>query len=549
MPNKPWWKQAVIYQIYPRSFQDTTGTGVGDLRGIIQRLDYIMRLGVTAIWLNPVYPSPNDDNGYDVSDYRGIMPEFGTMADFDELMVGMRERGLRLIMDLVVNHSSDEHRWFRESRKSRDNPYRDYYHWWPAEKGTPPARFSYFDPSGAWTYDEITDAYYLHYFSRKQPDLNWQNPKVREEVYDIMRFWLDKGVDGFRLDAFQFVGKDTSWPDLGHIDAANMVEKCGLSPIVHDYLREMHEVVAPYEAMLVAEGAGRTMQDAIDLSDPARKELDMVYHFEIADYGTNINGFDLVGLKRLYEKWAHGLYGQGWDSIYLGNHDVPRMVSKYGDDRPEFRELSAKALNTLLLTMPGTTYCYQGDEIGMTNINFTRIEQYRDLQAINNYQAAKEKGEDLNAYMNYLAKFSRDHARTPVQWNGEEQAGFTSGQPWLAVNPNYTAINVAEQEGDVRSVLNHFRQLTTLRKEQPTLIYGDFKLLVPDHQQAFVYLRTSGEGDVCMVAMNWSDQTIYVQDIQIVNNAQPLINNYSKPVLKSGSALRLYPWQAVVFSI
>ncbi len=549
MTDPTWWKEAIVYQIYPRSFQDSNGDGVGDLRGIIRRLDYIASLGVDVVWLNPVYPSPNDDNGYDVSDYRGIMPEFGTMADFDELLAGLHLRDIKLVMDLVVNHSSDEHRWFRESRKSRDNPYRNYYHWWPAERGTPPARFSYFDPTGGWTYDAVTDAYYLHYFGHKQPDLNWQNPRVREEVKEIMRFWLDKGIDGFRMDAFQFVGKDTSYPELPPTKAANAVAVYGLRPEVHDYLREINrDVMAHYDAFTVAEGAGSTMQDAIDLSDPAREELSMVYHFEIADYATREEGFDLVGLKRLFTKWDAGLAGKGWNSIYLGNHDVPRMVSKYGNDSPEFRAASATCLNTLLLTMRGTTYTYQGDEIGMTNVDWPTIEPYKDLQAINQHAAALEAGEDMDAHLRFLNRFSRDNGRTPVQWTGEDLAGFTTGTPWIGINPNGREINVARQDREPDSVLNHFRRLTRLRKAHPVLVYGDYEPLLPEDPRIFAYVR-SLRGVSLLVVMNWSEEAVEIELPPGIdeNNSGLLANNLPANHPTPGSRkLRLVGWQAVV---
>ncbi len=544
MTIETWWKSAIIYQIYPRSFQDTTGSGVGDLRGIIDRLDYIQSLGVTAVWLNPIYPSPNDDNGYDVSDYRGVMPEFGTMADFDELLTGLHARDIRLVMDLVVNHSSDEHRWFRESRKSRDNPYRDYYHWWPAERGTPPARFSYFDPDGAWAYDEPTDAYYLHYFGRKQPDLNWQNPRVRKEVQDIMRFWLDKGVDGFRLDAFQFVGKDTTFPELPKVTAENVVQYYGLRPEVHDYLREINEVMQHYDAFTVAEGAGNTLQDAIDLSDPARKELDMVYHFEIADYANSMERFDLVGLKALFTKWDEALAGKGWNSIYLGNHDVPRMVSKYGNDSPEFREASVNCLNTLLMTMRGTTYVYQGDELGMTNIDLDDIEDYRDLQAIAQYRTALERGDDMEAHMARLQRFGRDHSRTPMQWTGGPQAGFTTGQPWLRVNPNYLEINVAEQEGRTDSCLNNFRRLTALRRQHPVLVYGDYTPVMPEDPAVFAYVREMGE-ERMLVAMNWSAGEVMVELPEGFGGGEVLFGNPKS----DNDPLTLQAWQSVILTL
>ncbi|MCB0636080.1 MAG: alpha-glucosidase, partial [Lewinella sp.] len=463
--NEPaWWKEAVIYQIYPRSFQDSDGDGVGDLQGIIDRLDYIASLGVDMVWLNPIYQSPNADNGYDISDYRAIMDEFGTMDDFDRLLAGLHERGIKFVMDVVVNHSSDEHEWFQESRSSRDNPYRDYYHWWPAEKGEPAYRWSYFDPEGkAWKYDSLTDAYYLHYFAAKQPDLNWENPKVRQEVYDIMKFWAEKGVDGFRLDAFQFVSKDTTFPPLPEgyeKDIRNVIKHYGMGPNLHPYLREMYdEVLSQYDVFAVSEGAGSNFTDAHDLVDADRNELQMAYHFEGVDLVHNLDGYQLADFKALYSRWDSAFAEQGWLSIFLANHDQPRMVSQFGDDRPEFRAASNKLLNTFVLSMRGTPYCYYGDELGMTNIHFDSIGQYQDIAAINGYAKAQAEGQDMERFMATLNFMSRDNGRTPMQWNDGPQAGFTTGTPWLPVNENYLEINVAAQEDDPNSCLNYFREM------------------------------------------------------------------------------------------
>ncbi len=385
--RKKWWKEAIVYQIYPRSFKDTDGDGVGDLKGIIEKLDYIQSLGVTAVWLNPIYSSPNYDNGYDVSDYRGIMDEFGDMADFDTMLSGMHKRNIKLVMDVVVNHSSDEHEWFVQSRSSRDNPYRDYYHWWPAEKGAPPYRYSLFDEKGdAWKYDSITDAYYLHYFSKKQPDLNWENPKVRQEVYDIMKFWAEKGVDGFRLDAFQFAAKDTVFPVIEDDLEKNFVQYYAMQDGLHNYLQEMNdEVFSKYDVMSVAEGAGRNFEDAHNLVDENRNELNMAYAFEGVDIAKP-EGYDLVHFKDVFSRWDKEFSEKGWLSIFLANHDQARLVSRYGNDSPEYRAPSAKMLNTFILGMRGTPYCYYGDELGMTNIGFDKIGQYQDIAAINGYK-------------------------------------------------------------------------------------------------------------------------------------------------------------------
>lgn len=525
--EKIWWKDAVIYQLYPRSFKDTDGDGIGDLKGIIEKLDYIKSLGVDMVWLNPIYSSPNDDNGYDISDYRDIMKEFGTMEDFDRMIKGMHERGIKFVMDVVVNHSSDEHEWFKQSRSSRDNPYRDYYHWWPAEKGKPNYRWSFFDEKGeAWKYDSLTDAYYLHYFSQKQPDLNWENPKVRQEVYDIMKFWAEKGVDGFRLDAFQFVSKDTTFPPLPAGYEKEIIKYYGMGPNLHPYLKEMYEqVLSKYDVFAVSEGAGSTFEDAHALVDADRKELQMAYHFEGVDVGRDAEQVRLADFKRIHTKWDSAFAQKGWLSVFLANHDQPRMVSKYGDDSPQYRAASNKLLNTFVLSMRGTPYCYYGDELGMTNIYFDSIGQYRDIAAINGYKKAKAAGEDMGLFMKRLKRFSRDNGRTPMQWDASANAGFTTGLPWLPVNKNHNEINVAAQNEDPNSCLNYFRKMVRLRKENPALIYGDYQLLFPDHEQVYAYTRTL-EGKQMLVLLNFSTGKVSLQLDKALTPQQVLINNY-----------------------
>lgn len=550
--SKQWWKELIIYQIYPRSFRDTNGDGVGDLKGIIEKLDYVKSLGVNAVWLNPICKSPNDDNGYDVSDYRDIMDEFGTMEDFDRMIAGMHERGIKFIMDVVVNHSSDEHQWFQESRKSRDNPYRDYYHWWPAEKGKPNYRWSFFDErSDAWKYDEQTDAYYLHYFSRKQPDLNWENPKVRQEVFDIMKFWAAKGVDGFRLDAFQMVSKDTTFPPLPEgfdKDIPTVMKYYGMGPNLHPYLREMYdEVLSQYDIFAVSEGVGSTFEDAHSLVDEDRKELQMAYHFDVVDIGLEPGGYELAEFKKMFSDWEESFSANGWLSIYLGNHDVPRMVSKYGNDSPEFRVPSAKMLNTFLLTMRGTPYCYYGDELGMTNIDFDRIEQYRDIWAINSYKKALAEGKDMKQFMEQQNWISRDNGRTPMQWDATENAGFTTGTPWLSVNGNHTEINVAAADEDPDSILNHFRKLTKLRRDNLLLVYGDYELLVPEHPDIYAYTR-SMDGKQMLVLLSFTAGPSSIELQQTSSVSQILVNNY-KTLDIQGHVILLEPYQAVILSL
>ncbi|WP_366525111.1 alpha-glucosidase [Flavobacterium sp.] len=494
--DKKWWKEAVVYQIYPRSFKDSDGDGVGDLKGIISKLDYIKSLGIEAIWLNPIYQSPNDDNGYDISDYRSIMKDFGNMDDFDTLLKGLHDRGIKLIMDLVVNHSSDEHEWFKQARSSRDNKYRDYYHWWPAQKGKPTYRWSFFDvKSEAWKYDKQTDSYYLHYFSQKQPDLNWENPAVRQEVYDIMRFWLDKGIDGFRLDAFQYVSKDISWPVFPDGYEKEINKYYGEGPNLHAYIQEMNrEVLSKYpNAMTVCEGAGSSPEDALKFVDPDRKELNVAYHFESVDIGKHVSDFGLVNYKKIFSRYDDVFKDKGWLSIFMANHDQPRMVSKFGNDSPQFRAISSKMLSTFVMTMRGTSFYYFGDELGMINIRLNDINDYNDVDTRNKYEGLKEKGGDLAAFLELQKQTSRENGRTPMQWNDEKNAGFTTGKPWLKVNPNYTDVNVAEQEKDPQSTLNYFKKLVQLRKNEQTLVYGKYTLLDEKNPNVFSYSRELNE--------------------------------------------------------
>ncbi|GGG36032.1 alpha-glucosidase [Hymenobacter glacieicola] len=539
----------MVYQLYPRSFQDSNGDGIGDLRGIISRLDYLKSIGVGSVWLNPIYASPNDDNGYDISDYQQIMPEFGTMQDFDELLRGMHQRGLKLIMDLVVNHSSDEHRWFKQARSSRQSPYRDYYYWWPAEKGTPPARYSTFDVNrNAWRYDSLTNAYYLHYFSVRQPDLNWNNPKLRQEVYRMMRFWLDKGIDGFRMDAFQFVAKDPTFPPMPGLNETNYTNAYNHGPRLHDYLQEMNrEVLSHYNIMTVAEGAGRNPTEAMLFVDPARRELNMTYHFEAVGVGNTPERYQLTDLKRVFTRWDSAFARKGWQSIYLGSHDQPRMTSKFGDDRPEFRAASAQLLNTFLLTMRGTPYCYNGDELGMTNIGFDNIADYRDVAALNGYQLVKSQGGSLPAYIQAMQRFSRDNSRTPFQWDASAHAGFTTGTPWIKVNPNYATLNQAAQETQPNSVLNHFRRATSMRQQHPVLVHGQYQLLDAANPHIYAYTRTLGPERV-LVVLNFSDtQRSWPLPAGLKPSGQPWLNNY--PTLATSPTFMLQPWQAVVMKL
>ncbi len=547
-PSHKWWKEAIIYQIYPRSFKDTDGDGVGDLKGIIEELDYIQSLGVTAVWLNPIYSSPNDDNGYDVSDYRAIMEDFGTMEDFDIMLKGMHERNIKLVMDVVVNHSSDEHEWFKQSRSSRDNPYRDYYHWWPAEKGKPNYRYSLFDEKGdAWRYDSLTNSYYLHYFAVKQPDLNWENPKVRQEVYDIMKFWAEKGVDGFRLDAFQFAAKDTTFPKFPDGFEKNFTEYYAMQGDLHQYLKEMNaEVFSKYNVMSVSEGAGRNFVDAHNLVDEDRKELDMAYAFDGVDIAKP-NGYSLDHFKEVFTRWDSAFAKKGWLSIFLSNHDQSRLVSRYGNDSEAFRAPSTKMLNTFILSMRGTPYCYYGDELGMTNIGFDSISQYQDIAAINGYKKVMSQGGDIDAYMKGLKFGSRDNGRTPMQWDASENGGFTEGIPWLPVNDNKTVINVQSQHDDPNSVLNHFRKMTTLRKNFPVLVYGAYELVQKEHHKVYAYTRTTANSKL-LVILNFSETPTEFVIPKDLSPVEVLIDNYDQ-VAMEGNNLALQPYQAIIFEI
>ena len=555
--DKKWWKEAVVYQIYPRSFKDTDGDGVGDLKGIIEKLDYIKSLGITTVWLNPIYGSPNADNGYDISDYQTIMKEFGTMNDFDNLLKGMHERGLKLVMDLVVNHSSDQHKWFQESRKSRDNPYRDYYHWWPAEKGKPAFRPGSFEADGSgWRFDKTTNAYYLHYFSYKQPDLNWENPKLRQEIYSMMNWWFKKGIDGFRMDVIPVIAKDTSFPVITQATLdknfnGSWFTYFASTTAVHDYLKEMNrEVLSKYDCMALAEGAGMTKETALNFVDADRHELDMGYHFEGVDLGyipgkykTMNPNWSLIAFKKIYSDWDKVYAKKGWGTIYLGNHDQPRMVSRWGNDAPEFRAVSSKMLTTFLMTMSGTPYYYNGDEIGMMNIKFDKIEDYRDIEIMAEYEKVKmAKGNLKQFIIDQKTGGARDNGRTPFQWNSSSNAGFTTGNPWLKVNENHTTLNAESQENDPNSVLNYFRKIVKLRKENDVLIYGKYTLLDQKNTKVYAYTRELN-GKKMLVLLNFSKQKAKANLNIDLTNAKVLINNYPK------TDSQLLPYQAIVYQI
>lgn len=542
--KEKWWKEAIVYQIYPRSFKDSDGDGIGDLKGIISKLDYIQSLGVTAVWINPFYSSPNDDNGYDISDYRNIMKEFGTMKDFDTLLKGLHDRKIKLVMDLVVNHSSDEHEWFKQSRSSRTNKFRNYYHWWDAERGKPNYRYSLFDINhDAWKYDSLTNSYYLHYFSRKQPDLNWENPALRKEVFAIMKFWADKGIDGFRLDAFGFAAKDTSFPAFHKGYEKNFMAYYSMVPTIHNYLKEMNqEVFSKYNVMSVAEGAGNSFEDAHNLVDESRKELNMAYAFEGVDIA-KAEGYSITHFKKVFSKWDSAFADKGWISIFLANHDQARMVSRFGNDAEIYRDLSAKMLNTFILSMRGTPYLYNGDELAMTNAGFTKIDDYKDMATLNEYKNQVNKKADIAAFLKRLQFECRDNGRTPFQWDSSMNAGFSTGSPWIQVNKNYTAINVAKQEKDQNSVLNYVRKMIQLRKSNPVFVYGKYNIIDPSNPNIYAYTR-EWKGKKVLVLLNFSNTISKVNTNIILSNAKPIIQNYP-----SVNGKILQPYEAVIYEL
>lgn len=556
--DKKWWKESVVYQIYPRSFMDSNGDGVGDLRGIISKLDYLKYLGVDVVWLCPVYESPNDDNGYDISNYQSIMDEFGTMEDWEELLEGLHARGMKLIMDLVVNHSSDEHHWFVESRKSKDNPYRDYYIWRPGKDGQAPNDWGSFFSGSAWEYDEASDEYYLHMFSKKQPDLNWENPKVRREVYDMMTWWLDKGIDGFRMDVINLISKPEGLPN--HADGGNCIN----GPRVHEFLQEMNrEVLSKYDIMTVGETVDVTPEDAILFAGTDRNELNMVFQFELMGIDSGPDGkwwakpWTLVDLKQILSKWQTMLDGRAWNSIYMNNHDQPRLVSRFGNDR-EYHNVSAKMLATLLHTLQGTPYIYQGEEIGMTNVRFETIDEYRDIETLNMYQEYLEKGYSQEQIMEGIYAKGRDNARTPMQWKGDSpHAGFTTGTPWLAVNPNYQEINVERALADDNSIFHYYRRLIQLRKQHEVIVYGRYELLNPEDQQVYAYTRTLGEERLLVVLnfydkpahFTWTTDEAVAMSIDEVKSAELLIANYDVPAGEDVRQLDLRPYEARVYKL
>ena len=552
--EKRWWKESVVYQIYPRSFCDSNGDGIGDLNGITGKLDYLKELGIDVIWLSPVYKSPNDDNGYDISDYQAIMDEFGTMEDFDRMLATAHEKGIKIMMDLVVNHTSDEHKWFIESRKSTDNPYRDYYIWRPAkEDGSLPNNWGSCFSGPAWEYDKTTDMYFLHLFSKKQPDLNWDNPAVRQDVFDMMNWWLKKGVDGFRMDVISLISKEPGLPDKETgINGYATFNVSANGPHVHEYLQELRQkALNNADTITVGECSGVTLEEAKKYARSDEKELNMVFQFEHMDVDSDEKAgkwttrkMDLRDLKEILTRWQKGLQDIAWNSLYWENHDQPRSVSRFGNDSDEYREISAKMLATCIHMMQGTPYVYQGEELGMTNCPFNTLDNFRDLESINAFHELTEQGkmteEDMMAAISYKG---RDNARTPMQWDDSAYAGFSTATPWIMVNPNYTKINAKDQVNREDSVFKYYQKLIKLRHESELIVYGTYDLILDDDKDIYAYIRTLGD-EKLIVYCNFSENTRKVEIPEEFVNKKVLISNYSDA--KANQKITLRPYEAIV---
>ena len=547
--KKTWWKEGVVYQIYPRSFKDSTGNGVGDIYGIIEKLDYIKSLGVNMIWICPIYSSPNDDNGYDISDYRKISEEFGGNKAFDILLKEMHKRDLKLIMDLVANHSSDEHKWFQESKKGENNPYHDYYIWKRGDFDVPPNNWLSVFSGSAWQWDSNLNKYYLHLFTKKQPDLNWENPKVRDEIYDVLNFWFSKGVDGFRMDVISFISKRLDFPPAEEgATLSDMMENIYANgPRIHEFLKEMNKkVLSKYDIVTVGEGPGVNLKTGLKYVDENEKELDMVFHFDHLQIDFGPEGkfdpqtVDFIKFKKVFSDWDLYLKNKGWNSIFLGNHDFSRIVSRFGNDK-KFRNQSAKLLATLLMTLRGTPYVYQGDEIGMTNIKYPSIDYYDDIETRNAWKDAEEQGKDMDIFLKAVHRQSRDNARTPLQWDNSRFAGFSNTKPWLDVNENYNKINVELQQDNSDSILNYYREIIRIRKNYSTLIYGDFLDLEPSNEKLYIYKRWDKQKTFIIVLNFSNDKTQW--DIYNFDSMRLVISNYKKSVYTKS----VDPWEARVY--
>ena len=553
-----WWKNAVVYQVYPRSFQDSNHDGVGDLPGLTQRLPYIKKLGADVIWLNPIYKSPDKDNGYDISDYRNIQSVYGTMAEFDHMLASAHQQGLKLLMDLVVNHTSDQHDWFQQSRQSRDNPYADYYIWRDPVDGHEPNNWGSYFSGSAWTFEPKRQQYYLHLFAPGQPDLNWENPTVRQEVYSLMKFWLDKGVDGFRMDVINLISKPAGLPDGPKAPGAlygNVEDLVADGPKLNDYLKEMNEqVLSHYDVMTVGEMPSSTPEDALNYTGFDAHELNMVFQFQHVSLTPNPDErlgkwndvpVKLTDLKVSLSQWQTALDGRGWNSLYWNNHDQPRVVSRFGNDSPEYRERSAKMLATTLHMMQGTPYVYEGEELGETNVHYTSLDQYEDLESINAYHQLVEQEKIVSGptMLKYLSHISRDNARTPMQWDNTTNAGFSQAKPWFALNPNYTTINAAAEIGQPDSVFSYYQRLIALRHNSDLIVHGSYEELDPDDDQVFAY-RRHYQGQTLLVISNFTDQTV-TRDYQQATATEKLIGNYADD---QGTTLRPYETKVYRFA-
>ena len=557
--KKTWWKESVVYQIYPKSFKDSNGDGIGDIRGIIEKLDYLKELGVNVLWISPMLESPQDDNGYDISDYRKIYKDYGTMEDYETLLAEAHKRGIKILMDLVVNHTSDEHSWFVESRKSKDNPYRDYYIWRNPVNGKEPNNWGGVFGGSAWEYDAQTDMYYLHLFSKKQPDLNWENDKVRREVYDMMNFWCEKGIDGFRMDVISMISKDQEFPD-GEMNNGLYGDFGPYSvhgPRIHEFLHEMNqEVLSKYDVMTVGETSGVTIEEAQKYAGDDREELNMVFQFEHMDVDSDEKAgkwttrkMDLRNLKKILTRWQKGLQDIAWNSLYWENHDQPRSVSRFGNDNPAYRETSAKMLATCLHMMQGTPYVYQGEELGMTNADFTKLEEYKDVEALDIFKDFTErKGFSKEDTLHLLHLKSRDNARTPMQWDASENAGFSEAQPWIRVNANYKKINVENALADSDSVFYYYQKLIALRHELPIITDGVYELLDAENEKIYAYLR-KGEKESLIVLCNFTDETVeYEVDESVkAERSELVISNYKDAPEKFASKITMKPYGAYVY--
>ncbi len=544
MTSRKWWKEKVIYQIYPRSFKDSNADGIGDLQGIIEKVDYLESLGIDVIWLGPVYDSPNDDNGYDIRDYLSIHEEFGTMDDFDQLLNLLHERDIKLIMDLVVNHTSDEHYWFKESRKSIDNKFRGFYIWKKGVNGGPPNNWTSFFGGSAWQYDELTDEYYLHIFTKKQPDLNWENVELRNEIKNIIKYWLEKGIDGFRMDVIPLISKRQNFPDSPYEKFGDTVKYIySNGPRVHEYINELYEdVISDYDVFTVGEGPGISTDIGLSYVDEDRRELNMIFHLDHMFLGFGNEGrfdqhpYGLNEIRKIFNDWDRVISDKGWLSIFMDNHDFVRMVSRFGNDR-KFREESAKLLGMLVLTLRGTPCIYQGSELGMTNVKYDSISEFRDVETLNFYEIFTQSGMSNEEFIELANTYGRDNARTPMQWNKNKNAGFSETTPWISVNPNFDRVNVELAESDENSILNFYKKLLALRKNNETLIYGEYHDISQEVSSIFLYTRTLNK-EVYTIALNFSDDTIKQS---FKKYGELVLCNYGDEVE------RMRPWEARLY--